>query len=166
MKKSPREKLLERWTYETYLAHCRAKEEKNGLLSHKQVMQLQILFAERAGKCKHCGSTDNLTADHIFPVVFLKMLGYPAERMFREEWYQCLCRECNHKKKSKVEWEHPATYKILQTAMEEKPTWEYATLQKETAKQRVNDEYRFQKYLGNHPSIEQIRKDLLTNTLS
>ena len=147
MKKTPREKLLEKWTLETYIEHLETKREKNGLLSHKQVIQAQILFAQQMGVCEMCGSRENLTADHIVPVVFLKMLGYPADRMFRIHWYQCLCRNCNISKHHKMEWDNPKTYLILEEAMQERPTWEYATLQKESAHARRQAEERCSKVM-------------------
>lgn len=151
MKKTLRQKLLEKWTLDLYLAHLEEKREAHGLLSHKQVIQAQILFAESVRVCAKCGSTENPTADHIVPAVFLNMLGYPTHRMFRKHWYQCLCSDCNRKKTHRMEWDNPMTYQILNEAMEEKPTFEYATLQKETAKHKAMESYHEQRINGFSP---------------
>lgn len=142
-----REKLLKKYTFESYLEKARKMEREVGLMSRSHVIKLQVLFSEKYKVCAQCESTEDITADHIFPVVFLKMLGYPADRMWRDEWYQPLCRSCNKSKGIKVDWEHPNTKLILETAMREKPTQEYAILQKETAKYIKMMEWREEKVL-------------------
>lgn len=143
--RTKKEKLLAKYTFASFLEKSRVYEQEHGLMSMSHVMKLQMFYANEAEKCVRCGTTENLTADHIFPIVFLKMLGYPAERMWRHEWYQPLCRSCNSSKRIRVEWEHPNTKFIIETALHEKPGYEYATLQKETAKFRAQNKDRDRK---------------------
>lgn len=103
-------------------------KHETGLMSNKQVIFLQVLFARESGACDHCGSTQFLTADHIVPALLLKMFGYNVEREFRIEWYQCLCRKCNMDKGIKMEWGNYRTHLILNQIMRERPTWEYTKL--------------------------------------
>lgn len=49
------------------------------------------------GECRYCGSTENLTIDHIFP---LSLGGTDAE-----DNLQCLCMTCNKAKGSLTETE-------------------------------------------------------------
>lgn len=108
-------------------------QKETGLMSRAQVILLQVLFAQEAGVCDHCGIETALTADHIVPAMLLKMLGYNVEREFRIEWYQCLCWPCNREKGIRVEWDNYRTRFILLQIMCDKPTWEYAKLAKQHA---------------------------------
>jgi hypothetical protein len=47
-----------------------------------------------AGKCKHCGSKDNLQVDHIIP--------YSKGGATQLDNLQCLCGKCNSKKGDKI----------------------------------------------------------------
>jgi 5-methylcytosine-specific restriction endonuclease McrA len=135
-KLSSREKLFAKYTFASYWQYAQEHKTLYGEMSRKQVICLQLLFAHEAGKCVHCGSTEDLTADHIVPAFFLKMLGYNVDNEFRLEWYQCLCRKCNFEKAYRIEWNNPRTIEILNQAMIDKPTWEYRKILKEHTKHK------------------------------
>lgn len=123
-------------TFSAIYEKAKKTQEQTGLMSRGQVISLQVLFAQEAGVCDHCGVETSLTADHIVPALLLKMLGYNVEREFRIEWYQCLCWTCNSRKGIQVEWNNYRTHFILNRVMRERPTWEYTKLAKEHAKLR------------------------------
>ena len=55
-------------------------------------------FIKSKGKCNYCGSTKNLTIDHIIPISKLpKGIGYKL----KSNW-QVLCSKCNGKKGNKI----------------------------------------------------------------
>lgn len=127
-------KQLERYTFSALWDKAQIHRRQYGQMTRSHVIILQVAFAKEAGVCDHCGSTDEPTADHIVPAVFLKMLGYPVETDFRVEWYQCLCRHCNSRKGHRMEWDNYRTYFILHQVMKDKPTFEWIHMAKETAK--------------------------------
>ena len=49
----------------------------------------------KEGKCRHCGDSDRLTVDHIFPV------ARGGSNEF--ENLQCLCQRCNSRKGARIE---------------------------------------------------------------
>lgn len=142
------EKFVQKYTFSSYYERCLETERVNGLMNLGQVIKLQKLYVLENGPCAECQSEENLTADHIFPIFFLKAFGYPADRMFRLEWYQVLCVSCNRKKTHRIDWNNPRTYEIINRAKEEKPTFEYAYLKKEHAKEKAQQEFHRNKAEG------------------
>lgn len=121
-------------TFQEIYGQAKVTQKRAGLMSRKQVLALQIAFAREEGQCEKCPAVTDLTADHIVPALFLKMLGYNVEREFRMEWYQALCRTCNRNKSHRIEWGDYRTHFILKRVMREQPTWEYTKLAQEHAK--------------------------------
>jgi len=69
--------------------------------------------------CEKCGSTNNITVDHIIPVMILEplILDAPKERYEMlynwEENFQFLCRYCNKQKGHKLDIRNPKTIPLL-----------------------------------------------------
>lgn len=72
-------------------------------------------------KCCRCGSTKNLTKDHIIPTSFYGKLALPD--MFNDpENLQTMCKDCNQLKGSLIDHKNPKTYFLLKKAIER---WAY-----------------------------------------
>jgi 5-methylcytosine-specific restriction endonuclease McrA len=54
--------------------------------------RLSARLRQRAGACERCGSTQDLTVDHLWPVSLRPDLAWD------EEWMRVLCRSCNSKR--------------------------------------------------------------------
>lgn len=63
------------------------------------------------GKCARCGSTDNLTKDHIIPKALLKMLC--VQMLNEQDNLQVLCQSCNTLKAHTLDPKHPKTMRLL-----------------------------------------------------
>ena len=71
----------------------------------------------KTGQCERCGSTVNVTVDHIIPVSLLKELGvdmYECDGNF-----QLLCRLCNTFKANRLDHLNPNTIPLLKKYVEE-----------------------------------------------
>lgn len=71
--------------------------------------------------CAKCGSTDNITRDHIIPrwiMVRIHMFGIKAA--LPEGWsnFQDLCESCNLIKGGKVDWENPIVREYMRQIAE------------------------------------------------
>jgi len=62
-------------------------------------------------KCNRCGSTENLTKDHIIPKYILKILCVATQN--HSENLQILCKECNTLKSHALDPKHPKTMPLL-----------------------------------------------------
>jgi 5-methylcytosine-specific restriction endonuclease McrA len=80
------------------------------------------LIARDGAICKKCGSIEDLSIDHIIPYSMLLMLGkcrningkIKGKLAFeRLDWLELLCRKCNQKKGSTVDWDNPRSKIIL-----------------------------------------------------
>ena len=61
-----------------------------------------------------CGSTEDLTIDHVIPICILKDFGLTFEQMFeKDDWLQVMCRKCNTKKANHLDFKNPKTKEIL-----------------------------------------------------
>lgn len=76
----------------------------------------------KADKCEKCGSTENLTRDHIIPKWLYKRLNNfgPSLRFSQtfkknlgQSNFQTLCSECNSKKAGGLDMTHPMTRLIF-----------------------------------------------------
>jgi len=62
------------------------------------------VYEKSEGKCVECGTTENLTVDHIFPLDELrKMTWVNKEQRNDIKNLQAMCKECNIKKGNKVD---------------------------------------------------------------
>lgn len=79
--------------------------------------EYQLRCKKGTEKCANawCGSTKDLTVDHIVPVVFLQQLGMNTyETLYNlEDNFQILCRYCNIMKGGRIDPRNPKTYIIL-----------------------------------------------------
>jgi 5-methylcytosine-specific restriction endonuclease McrA len=68
--------------------------------------------------CLQCGSTDNLTTDHIIPKWFIKnkefRLFIGLKKGLGKKNKQTLCGDCNQKKGGRLDPNHPLTRSILE----------------------------------------------------
>ena len=63
-------------------------------------------------KCVKCGSSENLTNDHIIPKKFLRRLrGIGISGL--KDHLQILCVDCNQKKGKYIEWEDPKVRELM-----------------------------------------------------
>lgn len=62
------------------------------------------------GHCTRCGSTENLTADHIIPLAVLKAMGIPCTDSRN---LQRLCYDCNQTKGSQLDPKNPKTRQLM-----------------------------------------------------
>lgn len=106
-------------TFERLLEKAEKQKEKYGYYTPKYVMALQPAWAKNK-KCEKCGSTEEPTADHIVPACILRNFGFDTHREWRPEWLQVLCRPCNKKKGSDVDWNDVRTYAILDNIIKHK----------------------------------------------
>lgn len=60
--------------------------------------------------CNRCGSSDNLTKDHIIPQMILKAMYMPTST---SDNLQVLCRKCNLMKSHKLDPKNPKTIHLL-----------------------------------------------------
>lgn len=58
----------------------------------------EIIFSRDNYKCKYCGSTENLTVDHIIPVAKVIYGDISPAIINSRENLQTLCSSCNSKK--------------------------------------------------------------------
>lgn len=62
------------------------------------------------GNCTRCGSTKNLTADHIIPLAVLRAMGIPCTDARN---LQRLCQTCNNTKGSQLDPKNPRTRPLM-----------------------------------------------------
>lgn len=62
-------------------------------------------------KCNICGSTENLTKDHIVPKKFIQRMRGIGIRL--DSRLQTLCFSCNQKKASHIDWKDPRVREIM-----------------------------------------------------
>lgn len=60
--------------------------------------------------CNRCGSTKNLTKDHIIPLAILRALGMSGND---KENLQILCQTCNNTKGSQLDPKNPRTRPLM-----------------------------------------------------
>lgn len=72
--------------------------------------------------CAWCGSTENLTLEHIIPRSILLKMGYtPMETWELEKNLIVVCRPCNIEKHNTICLKLPETHKALSEIMEKNP---------------------------------------------
>ena len=76
-----------------YMNSYKARRRRALVYTSRKTVR-KFIFNRDGEKCKYCGTTKNLTLDHIFPV------SKGGEDTF--ENLQVLCRSCNSKKKDEV----------------------------------------------------------------
>jgi 5-methylcytosine-specific restriction endonuclease McrA len=79
-----------------------------GLDGDFSVKQWQDLLKKHDGRCVRCGSTENITIDHVVPLGVFKewaAVHHPSYRANDIENIQPLCLHCNSSKKSDLEAE-------------------------------------------------------------
>lgn len=67
------------------------------------------LFTDES--CEQCGSTENISLDHIIPYSFLKdHLNYKVMQSFEDEWnFRILCVTCNKTKSNLLDFTNKKT---------------------------------------------------------
>jgi len=63
--------------------------------------------------CPRCGSTHEITIDHIVPVSLLEQFGLDIEHLVDDENFELMCRRCNAFKANKLDFSNPKTKRLL-----------------------------------------------------
>lgn len=81
----------------------------------RQKMEHELLEAWKRdiGKCQTCGRKENLTLDHIIPLLILKDFGFDPKKFFDKDDMRLLCRPCNQLKSNHLDFNDPRTEKLL-----------------------------------------------------
>ena len=75
-------------------------------------------------KCEICGTTEDLTKDHIVPKWLMKRLPAFGSKLKggihgkHNSNIQTLCRPCNSEKGGKIIWESPRTREVMENLMD------------------------------------------------
>ena len=80
---------------------------------NKELEQRKKEIIAKAGCCEKCGRKNNLTIDHIIPLLLLKQFGFSDEQTFDEMNFQVLCGICNTFKSNQLDFVDPRTKAIL-----------------------------------------------------
>lgn len=88
-------------------------------LKNKIALTTERLKARDGVKCAKCGSTNELTIDHIIPISLLEFLGIKKEHSYNFKKHganlQLLCRACNSLKSNRVDWTDKRSLPLLQS---------------------------------------------------
>jgi len=68
---------------------------------------------ENIGKCSRCGSTRDLTVDHIIPSSILQSFGIDTAKVLIDENFDLLCLRCNMFKANRLDFANPKTKPLL-----------------------------------------------------
>lgn len=87
---------------------------KEGNFTRKKVTAYEFAIKKELPQiCEKCGRVENLTLDHIVPLLILNQLGIDTEREIVEGNYRILCRICNQFKSGKLDFSTLKTKEIL-----------------------------------------------------
>lgn len=81
----------------------------------RQKMEMELLAEWRIsiGKCQTCSRTENLTLDHIIPLIIIRDFGFDPQKFFDKEDLRLICRPCNQLKAGRLDFSDPHTKELL-----------------------------------------------------
>ena len=80
-------------------------------IKSKKLTSKKLTSKELGGACTRCGSTENLTKDHIIPLAILRAMGLETTNTFN---LQPMCQKCNLTKGCLLDPKNPKTIPLLQ----------------------------------------------------